>query len=170
MFDTMVITKAVAGVCSALLIFLLGKWLADTIYLPYGEAPVAYAIDIGDEAESVDDIPDEDVDLDALFAEANADAGEAQWRQCRACHVMDEGVHGVGPSLHGILGREIEAIDGFNYSGALAQLGDVWTLEALDAFIANPRGAAPGTTMGYSGMRGQQDRINLIAWMDRESQ
>lgn len=169
MFDTMVITKALAGVLSALLIFLLGKWLADTIYLPYGPAPVAILIDIGDE-DVADDEPVEDVDIEALFAEASADAGDGLWRQCRACHVMDEGVHGVGPSLHGILGREIEAIDGFNYSGALTQLGEVWTLEALDAFIANPRGAAPGTTMGYAGMRNLQDRLNLIAWMERESQ
>ena len=170
MLDTMVITKALAGICSALLIFLLGKWLADTIYLPYGPAPVAYAIDIGDDAEMVDAEPEEEVDLEELFAAADADAGEGLWRQCRACHVVDEGVHGVGPSLHAILGREISSIDGFSYSGALTQLGDVWTLEALDAFIANPRGAAPGTTMNYSGMRGQQDRINLIAWLERASQ
>jgi cytochrome c len=104
------------------------------------------------------------------FAAADADAGATGFRQCRACHVMDEGVHGVGPSLHAILGREIEAIDGFNYSGALTQLGEVWTLEALNAFIENPRGAAPGTSMGYAGMRGLQDRMNLIAWMERESQ
>jgi cytochrome c len=170
MFDTMVITKAVAGVCSALLIFLVGKWLADTIYLPYGEAPVAYAIDLGAEADDDDDVPEEAVDLEEAFAAADADAGAAGFRQCRACHVMDEGVHGVGPSLHAILGREIEAIDGFNYSGALTQLGEVWTLEALDAFIENPRGAAPGTSMGFAGMRGLQDRMNLIAWMERESQ
>ncbi len=168
MFDTMVITKAVAGVCSALLIFLLGKWLADAIYLPYGPAPVAYAIDVGDEVAD-DDEPVEEVDIEEAFAAADADAGGNLFRQCRACHVMDEGVHGVGPSLHAILGREIEAIDGFNYSGALTQLGEVWTLEALDAFIENPRGAAPGTSMSYSGMRSLQDRMNLIAWMDRES-
>jgi len=169
MFDTMVITKAVAGVCSALLVFLLGGWLADTIYRPYGPAPQAFVIDLG-EVDDVDALPDEVVDLDVLFAEANPDAGEALWRQCRACHVMDEGVNGVGPYLHDIVGRPIASAVGFNYSGALQQLGEVWTLEALDAFIANPRVAAPGTTMGYNGMRGQMDRINLIAWMERESQ
>lgn len=170
MFDTMVITKAVAGVCSALLIFLLGKWLADTIYTPYGPAPVAFAIDIGDDADAADAEPEEEIDLEDAFAAASADAGENLWRQCRACHVMDQGVNGVGPYLHGIVGRDIGSVAGFNYSGALAQLGDVWTLEALNAFIENPRGAAPGTTMGYNGMRSLTDRMNLIAWMERESQ
>jgi cytochrome c len=169
MFDTMVITKAVAGVCSALLIFLLGMWVSETIYLPHGEAPVAYAIDIG-EAEVDDGEPAEEVDIAELFASADPDAGEGLWRQCRACHVMEQGVNGVGPYLHGVVGREISSVDGFNYSGALTQLGDVWTVEALNAFIENPRGAAPGTTMGYNGMRGLQDRLNLIAWIERESQ
>jgi cytochrome c len=170
MFDTMVITKAVAGFCGALLIFLLGTWLADTIYMPYGPAPVAFAIDIDDPDADVDEGPAEDVDLEQAFAAANPDAGDALWRQCRACHSMEPGVHGVGPSLHGKLGAQIAAVPGFNYSGALQQLGDVWTLEALDAFIANPRGAAPGTTMGYAGMRSLEDRMNLIAWIERESQ
>lgn len=170
MFDTMVITKAVAGFCSALLIFMLGKWVADTLYLPYGDAPQAIFIDLGDDAAEAEPEEEEDIDVIALFAEADAGAGSAQWRQCRACHQLEAGAHGVGPSLHGIVGREIGAIDGFNYSGALAALGDVWTVEALNAFIENPRGSAPGTTMSYNGMRNLQDRLNLIAYMEAESQ
>ncbi|MGY6537193.1 MAG: c-type cytochrome [Pararhodobacter sp.] len=170
MFDTMVITKAVAGFCAALLIFMLGKWAADTLYLPYGPAPQAIFIDLGDDDAEADAVEEEDIDVMALFAEADAGAGAAQWRQCRACHQLVEGAHGVGPSLHGIVGREINAIDGFNYSGALSALGDVWTVEALNAFIENPRGTAPGTTMSYNGMRNLQDRLNLIAYMESESQ
>jgi cytochrome c len=170
MFDTMVITKAVAGVCSALLILLLGNWLAQEIYLPHGEAPVAYAIDLGEEAEGAEDEPAEEVDIEEMYASADAAAGEALFRQCRACHAMAEGQHGVGPSLYGVVGREIGAIAGFNYSGALDQVGDVWTVEALNTFLENPRGAAPGTTMSYTGMRGLEDRLNLIAWMDQQDE
>ena len=170
MFDTMVITKAVAGLCTALLFFLVGKWVADEIYLPYGAAPQAYVIDLGEEDAAEDEAEVEEIDVMALYAEADAGAGANLWRNCRACHALEEGRHGTGPSLHGIVGRAIDGIDGFNYSGALTQLGEVWTVEALNTFIANPRGAAPGTTMGYAGMRNLQDRLNLIAYMEAESQ
>src|SRR5690554_3256244 len=100
MFDTMVVTKAVAGVCSALLILLLGNWLAQEIYMPHGEAPLSYVIDIGDAEEAADEGPAEEVDLEQAFAAADPDAGEALFRQCRACHSIEQGVHGVGPSLY----------------------------------------------------------------------
>ena len=167
MFDTMVLTKAVAGICTALLFFLVGKWIADEVYLPYGPAPQAYVIDLGEEEAVVDEAPAEDeVDVMALYAEADAAAGESMWRNCRACHTLEEGRNSTGPYLYGVVGREIDAVDGFNYSGALEQLGDVWTVEALNHFLENPRAAAPGTTMGYAGMRNLQDRLNLIAYLE----
>jgi len=42
----------------------------------------------------------------------------------------------------------------------------VWTPEALNAFLENPRGYAPGTAMTYNGMRKVEDRANLIAYLD----
>lgn len=169
MFDTMTITKAVAGFCSALLIFLVGAWIADEIYLPHGPAPVAYVIDTGqDEAPAAAPEP-EDVDYEALFAQADPAAGEAQWRNCRACHALEAGRNGTGPYLHGVVGRPINSAQGFNYSGALSQLGETWTVEALSRFIENPRGTAPGTTMAYAGMRNRTDRLNLIAYIQAQS-
>lgn len=169
MFDTMVITKAVAGFCAALLIFLLGGWLGDAIYKPYGPPPIAGFIDLGVEEAVEEAVEEEEVDYEALFAMADADAGAAQWRACRACHAMEPGRNGTGPYLHGVVGRPINAAEGFNYSGALSALGDEWTVEALSRFIENPRGTAPGTTMAYNGMRNRSDRLNLIAYMQRES-
>jgi cytochrome c len=171
MFDTMTITKAVAGFCSALLIFLLGSWIADELYLPHGPAPIAFVIDLGDDgADAPIDAAPEVVDYDALYAQADAAAGEAQWRNCRACHALEAGRNGTGPYLHGVVGRPVNAAAGFgNYSGALAQVGDVWTVEALSRFIENPRGVAPGTTMAYAGMRSRTDRLNLIAYIESQS-
>lgn len=168
MFDTMVITKAVAGLCTALLFFLVGKWVAEELYFPHGEPPVAYVIDLGETDAPADDAPAEEIDVMALYAEADPAAGEGVWRNCRACHALEEGRHGTGPSLYGVVGRPIDAIDGFNYSGALEQLGETWTVEALNAFLESPRNAAPGTTMGFAGLRNLQDRLNLIAYLDAQ--
>ena len=169
MFDTMVVTKAVAGLCSALLIFLLGGWVAEIIYKPHGPAPVAYVIDTGADEAPVEEAPAEQVDVMALFASADPAAGESLWRNCRACHALEAGRNGTGPYLHGVVDRPIGAVAGFNYSGALAQLGDTWTVEALNHFIENPRGTAPGTTMSYAGMRNINDRLNLIAYIQSQS-
>ncbi|WP_333828534.1 c-type cytochrome [Pararhodobacter sp.] len=168
MFDTMVLTKAVAGLCTALLFLLVGKWVADEVYMPYGAAPEAYVIDLGEDAAAEDEGPVEEIDVMALYAEADASAGEGLWRNCRACHSLEEGRNGTGPYLYGVVGREIDVVAGFNYSGALEQLGEIWTVETLNHFLENPRAAAPGTTMGYAGMRSLQDRLNLIAYLETQ--
>ena len=88
-------------------------------------------------------------------------------RNCTACHTFNEGgANRVGPNLWDIVGRPIAAGDGFNYSGALAERSEeTWSYENLDAFLANPRGWAPGTKMAYAGLRSANDRAELIAYM-----
>ena len=168
MFDTMVLTKAVGALCGALLIFLVGKWVADVIYQPVGrDLPPALVIDTGVE-EEVDE-PVDELTFEEAFAMADASAGERLWGQCRACHALEPGRNGVGPYLHNVVGREVGAAEGFGaYSGALPD-GEVWTPENLSAFIENPSEWAPRTTMVYSGMRSLTDRVNLIAYLIEHS-
>lgn len=100
---------------------------------------------------------------------ADPAAGERVWRSCRACHAIEPGRHGVGPSLHGIVGAPIAAQDwGRPYSLALREMGAagaVWDVARLSAFLENPRAFAPGTMMAYAGLRDPADRLNLIAWL-----
>lgn len=167
MFDTMTITKAVGGACGALLIYLLGGWVGDSLYSTGGgghgeEHAAAYLIDTGSSGEEE---PAEEVDFETLFASADAGAGERQFNKCRACHKLD-GTNATGPHLDGVVGREIDSVDGFAYSGALEQVGDVWTPENLFAFLESPRSAAPGTIMSFSGLSNPEDRVNLIAYLE----
>lgn len=104
----------------------------------------------------------------ALLAGADPAAGERVWRQCRVCHGVDAGWRGVGPALAGVLGRPVASAPGFPYSRALAEMGGDWTVARLSAYLADPRAAAPGTTMAYAGLRDPQDRLNLIAWLARQ--
>lgn len=167
MFDTMVITKAVAGVCAALLTFLVGKWAAETIYMPaHGEHVAVYPLIAEDHGGGAEEAVEEPaVDFAALYASADAAAGEALWRNCRSCHALN-GSDGTGPHLNGVVGRAIDGVAGFNYSGALMALGDTWTPEALFAFLEDPRGTAPGTRMAYRGMSDATDRVNLIKYLE----
>ncbi len=170
MLDTMTITKAFGALCGALLIFLLGGWAAEGLYAVRAPEDQARGYVIIDEtAEAEEDAAQEEV-VEVAFADvyASADpaAGESLWRQCQACHALADGQNGVGPHLYDLVDRPKAAVDGFNYSDALASMGGDWTPENLSGFIENPRGYAPGTAMAYAGMRDVEDRANLIAYLD----
>lgn len=167
MFDTMTLTKAVGALCATLLVYLLGATIASSVYFGngHGETEQAYIIPV-EEAVAEGEEAAEEVDFEVIMASASAADGEDLWRNCRSCHALEPGVHGTGPALHGVVGRPVQFYDDFAYSGALIEAGDVWTPEALNAFLENPRGYAPGTSMGYNGMRSIDDRANLIAYLD----
>jgi cytochrome c len=167
MFDTMTITKAVGALCATLLVYLLGAWLASSIYFGggHGYHEQAYIIEV-EGAEVAEGEAVEEIDFAVVMASASAADGETLWRNCRACHALESGVHGTGPALYGVVDRPVQFYDDFNYSGALIAVADVWDHEALNAFLENPRGYAPGTSMGYNGMRSVTDRANLIAFLE----
>jgi cytochrome c len=167
MLDTMTFTKILGGLCGALLIFLLGKWGAESIYHAGGHGhgddhAMAYAIEVDGGAEEEEVV---EVSFEEVFASADAGAGERVWGKCRACHKLEQGANGVGPYLYGVVDRDIGAVDGFNYSGNLQAAAEVWTPENLNAFLENPRGWAPGTTMSFNGLPKIEDRANLIAYL-----
>ena len=168
MFDTMVFTKALGALCGALLIFLLGQWVATSLYVPGSRnLPPAFVVDTGVDPDDPDvaeaDVP-EDLPLGDAFEVADAGAGARVWNQCRACHVADDTRNSVGPYLQNVVGRQIGAVDGFRYSGALPE-DERWTVENLYAYLENPRGWAPGTSMAFNGLRNQMDRVNVIAFL-----
>ena len=153
----------VAGLSGAFLVFLLGKWMADAVYDmdSYGEA--SYVIETGAE-EATEEAAE--VSFDEMLAAADAGKGEKVFKKCQACHKVDPGVNVTGPTLYGVVGRDIASVDGFGYSGALAGLDGDWTAEKLSDFLAKPSGFAPGTTMSFSGLKKVGDRVNLIAYLD----
>ncbi len=94
----------------------------------------------------------------------NADAGETVFRQCSGCHSVELGQNRAGPSLAGIIGREIGSVDGFRYSSTLAESSEIWDAEMLTAFLTAPREAMPGTRKTVS-LRDPDDAADLIAYL-----
>jgi cytochrome c2 len=105
-------------------------------------------------------------DLGALLAAASAADGEKVFKKCSACHKIAEGQNAVGPSLWGVVGRPVGAIAGFSYSGALNKVAETWSFENLDAFLENPKGWAPGTSMGFAGLGKPEDRAAVIVYLN----
>ncbi len=101
----------------------------------------------------------------------DAAAGEKSFRKCKACHqVGPEAKARVGPVLNGILGRAAGQADGFNYSKALLERAEsdeglIWTPETLDAFLTKPKDYLKGTKMSFAGVRKEDERANIIAYL-----
>jgi cytochrome c len=175
MFDTMTLTKIVGGFCGALLVFLLGGWLAQIVYGTGEESHAegeelhqAYIIPVEEAGgEAVAEATPEErlAEFQAAFASADAAAGEGEFRPCAACHALEAGDNRTGPYLAGVVGRPSDSADGYDYSGALEQVVDVWTPEHLNFFLEDPQGYTPGTKMNFNGIRNVQDRANLIAYL-----
>jgi cytochrome c len=94
----------------------------------------------------------------------DAAAGGAAFMQCADCH-SPTGSDGVGPGLKGVYGRRAGSKEGFIYSPAMKKSAVVWNDAALDAFLASPQGAQPGTAMAWPGEDDPKVRADLIAYL-----
>lgn len=107
-------------------------------------------------------------------AAQDAENGEQVFRKCRACHQVGEGAKNtVGPQLNNIIGRPAGSVEGFNYSKANKEAGAgglVWTEENLMEYLENPRKFMPRNKMAFAGLRDEQDRKDVIAFLKKFSE
>lgn len=111
----------------------------------------------------------------ALAAPANADgdidAGKKVFRKCQACHMVGDGAKAkVGPPLNDLFGKTAGTNEEFagKYSKAMVEAGDnglVWTEEILMEYLVKPRKYVKGTKMAFVGLKDEEDRANVIAYL-----
>ena len=108
---------------------------------------------------------------------ADAAAGKEVFKECMACHTVEQGKNRVGPSLHGVVGRKAASVDNFKYSKPMqekAESGLTWTPDTLKQYLQAPKEVVPGTTMAYAGLRNSAKfkanpdvaAENLIAYLE----
>jgi len=96
----------------------------------------------------------------------DAASGERVFKsQCGICHAIAAGRNMVGPSLAGIVGRKAGTIPGFRYTDANKNSGLTWDAATLDRYLTNPRAAVPGTNMAFAGLKADQQRQDLVAYL-----
>ena len=166
--DTMEITKIVGAACGALLIYLMINWAGESLYHVGSEGhgdevTAAYIIEV--EETSGEAEAEEGPSFEELMASADAGKGEKGFSKCKACHKIEDGANSTGPHLYGVVDRAIASVAGFNYSDALAGLGGNWGPEELNGFLESPKNYAPGTNMGFAGIKKAEDRADLIAYL-----
>lgn len=106
---------------------------------------------------------------DDPLAAYTGDPGAQVFRACVACHALnpDEANH-AGPTLHGLFGRRIATLSGYNFSAALKQLDIVWTPETLaKLFEVGPAEYTPGTKMPEQRIGSAEDRDALVRFLQR---
>ena len=98
---------------------------------------------------------------------AQDEAGKIEFNNhCRTCHSLDEGDNRLGPSLHGVVGRQAGTVEGYTSSSSMASSGVTWDAATLDAFIENPDAVVPGHGMRpFQGITDPEIRAAIIAAM-----
>ncbi len=99
-------------------------------------------------------------------AEGDPALGKTQFNKCAACHSIKAGENKIGPSMYGIVGRPAHSIEGFSYSDAMKNYNVTWDQPTLDHYLADPRGVVPGTKMIFVGLKKEDERANLIAYLE----
>lgn len=84
--------------------------------------------------------------------------------RCSSCHSDRVGETGLpGPNLHGLAGRRLGGDPAFAYSPAFEAATGTWDAARLDAYLADPEEAVPGSWMGIgNAVRDPRERAAVV--------
>jgi cytochrome c len=99
------------------------------------------------------------------MATGNAANGQRDFGRCVACHAVQPGLNGIGPSLAAVVGRQSGTEAGYHYSPAMAGAHITWDDASLDKFLTNPQSVVHGTKM-FIGVPDAQQRQDIIAYLE----
>ena len=105
-----------------------------------------------------------------LVAAADVAKGTTFAKRCAACHAFEKDAgNKVGPNLWGVVDRPIASVADFSYSEAMETFSEggakLWTYDELSAYLENPKGHIPGNKMAFPGVKKEEDRANVIAYL-----
>ncbi|WP_262696405.1 c-type cytochrome [Kordiimonas aquimaris] len=103
----------------------------------------------------------------SISAEGDAVKGKRLFNRCRACHNLTATARTrIGPNLDSIFGRQAGSAEGFTrYSQVLKEADFIWTEQNLNEWLVQPRSFLPGNKMAFAGLKKEQDRKDLMAYL-----
>src|SRR5690554_2999401 len=101
----------------------------------------------------------------ATAAASGPVAEPASFAVCKACHSVEPGKNGIGPTLAGVWNARAGHTDSFDYSDQLEESGLVWNQANLDRYLLDPRGTIPGTKMAFAGVKDAAKRQEIIDYL-----
>jgi cytochrome c len=102
----------------------------------------------------------------------DVEAGKKVFKKCTACHTIErDGKTKVGPNLFGIVGKPVASNPDYakKYSKALKTYTGIWSSDRLDVFLLKPKAEVKGTRMSFAGLKKGQQRADLIAYLNENS-
>ena len=91
--------------------------------------------------------------------------GKLVFRKCQACHSLEPGRNGLGPSLAGLIGKKASGVPNYNYSPAMKGSNLTWDVATLDAYLSDPQKLVPGNKMPFPGLKTENERNAVIAFL-----
>ena len=169
MKDPLTFNKILAALLVALALAWIAGTMSDSLVSPKMLEKNVLVVDTGAVAasSSASAEPQGPAPIEPLLVKADADAGQKTARVCGTCHSFGKGEAAkMGPNLYGIIGSPHAHMAGFAYSDAMKAMADkTWTFAELNEFLYSPRTHFPGTKMSFAGIKNDQDRANVIAWL-----
>jgi cytochrome c len=117
----------------------------------------------------------------AAHAEGDAANGEKVFNKCKICHAVgpDAEPKATGPVLNGVIGRKPGTDESYanfkgkdKYSKAMKEKGEelkAWSEETIAAYLENPKEFVPKNRMAFVGLKKEQDRADVIAYIKQFS-
>jgi cytochrome c len=161
------INKVLGALLGTCLILLAVHIASGAIFAPPVPAKPGYEIAVKEAQPSEKAAAAPEQPFDTLLASASAEHGAQIAKQCQICHNLQKGQGPkVGPDLWGVVGRPVASVSGFNYSAALKAKGGTWTFDALNKWLLKPSADVPGTAMTFAGLPRDNQRADIIAYLD----
>lgn len=166
--DSFEFNKIAAGVLVSLLVAMVGSLVSESVVHPKKLTQNVLGItverkaDAGGSAEKKELAP-----ITPLLVSANIEKGKEISKKCTQCHTFEEGGPAkLGPNLWNIVGAKFAHAAGFAYSAVFKGREETWTVENLNKYIHKPKEFMPGTKMTFVGLPKDQDRADLIAYLN----
>jgi cytochrome c len=166
--DSFEFNKFAGAVLFSVLLILAVGTLSETLFATKPANEKSFVVDVPEAGSSAAPKKEEKATpLPVLLAQADVAKGEKTAKVCTACHNLKEGAGAkIGPDLYHVVGRKVATFPGFSYSDALQKIGGTWTFDDLFHFLKSPKDYAPGTAMGFAGIKNDQKRADVIAYLN----
>ncbi|HEY5066033.1 MAG TPA: c-type cytochrome [Xanthobacteraceae bacterium] len=106
-----------------------------------------------------------------LAEQGNANNGQRIFGTCAACHSLQPNRSMTGPSLANLWNRKAGSLTSFpRYSSALKSSAIVWNDETLNDWIKDPQHLIPGNEMTFPGIKNDQRRADVLAFLKEATQ